>query len=616
MGYYATTSSSNDDAPLEDKSLPPDASTPRGELSGRVTDVQTGTGVADVIVSIGGMTDGPDALAGKTGPDGRYTIAGVPEHTYANVLVQGPGYDHVVLHDVDVAGDTTLDASVRRDWAARDGGATASTTGNEFADYGCGANAAIDQRLESTWSTEKAAPKPLVVTLPQSVDMTGFAIDPSAGCGDDTSASTARYTVEVATLPDGPWTSVADRTDTFGAGLVNVAAAANDVRYVRLTPITNRGGQFIDVSEVAVYGNARGGLPDTTITGGPSGPTRSRDAAFTFSGGSSYECSWDNEPFAACATGVSRHFGADGPHTFAVQAINGNGTDPTPATRSWTIDTVAPGVQLEGGAAGGEATFTFSTSGATSLSCSFDGAAVACDSPARFSDLDEGTHSFTLTARDAAGNVAARTASVDIDLTAPETVFTFAPPPFLTVRDFDLGFAANEPATFVCAVDGGTPAACTSPLALRNLADGAHTVTVTATDAYGNVASPASSAFTVAVPQPLPQPTVTPTPTVTPKPAALVSVSVAKRMSRKARRLQLTVRAARGARVTVSGKLGRRTLGKLAKTSRGTAMKLRLSLNARRLRKARKGSTLTVRVTASGTGLVPGKRTFKVKLKV
>jgi hypothetical protein len=309
-----------------------------------------------------------------------------------------------------------------------------------------------------------------------------------------------------------------------------------------------------------------------------------------------------------------------------VQASDVNGTDPTPATRTWTIDSIAPEIQLDGSAAGDTATFTFAAPDATSLSCTFDHAATACVSPATFEGLEEGSHTFAISARDAAGNVAMTTASVEIDATPPVTAMTFAPPPILTVRDFDLGFAANEPATFVCAVDGGASTACSSPLALRNLGDGAHTVTITATDLYGNPeATPARTTFTVAVPRPqptvtpTPTPTATPTPTVTPKPAALRSVTVVKKASlktlRKARRLKLTVRAAKGARVTVQGKLGKRVLGKLSKSSRGAAMTLSLPLDARRLRAAKRGSTLTVRVDAAGSGLVAGRRTLKVKLR-
>ncbi|HEV2785549.1 MAG TPA: hypothetical protein VGV67_04115, partial [Solirubrobacteraceae bacterium] len=61
-----------------------------------------------------------------------------------------------------------------------------------------------------------------------------------------------------------------------------------------------------------------------------------------------------------------------------------------------------------------------------------------------------------------------------------------------------IAFAADEPATFACAVDGGTAAACTSPFTTPALPDGPHEVDVFATDGAGNVeSSPASAEFTI-----------------------------------------------------------------------------------------------------------------------
>ena len=92
--------------------------------------------------------------------------------------------------------------------------------------------------------------------------------------------------------------------------------------------------------------------PETTITGGPSGTTTTGDAAFTYSSsapGSSFECKLDAAAFAGCpAAGQSFSGLADGPHTFSVRATSAGKTDPTPASRSWTIDTEpdCPDVQV------------------------------------------------------------------------------------------------------------------------------------------------------------------------------------------------------------------------------------------------------------------------------
>ncbi len=189
----------------------------------------------------------------------------------------------------------------------------------------------------------------------------------------------------------------------------------------------------------------------------------------------------------------------------------------------------------------------------------------------------------------------------------------------LTVARLRPRFATDEAALFTCQVDGGDVVPCTSPFALRGLADGPHEVLVTATDLAGNTGSPSGADFTVAVP--LPAPSVTPTPappvvTVTPvvTPDALTSATVPKTASlkslRKQRRLKLTVRAPRGAKVAVTT-----SLGTLTKTSQGKSLTLSLTLSAKKLKAAKAGSTLKLVITARGSGLKSVTRTYKIKLK-
>jgi extracellular elastinolytic metalloproteinase len=53
MGFYATTTGSDDASPVEDFTPPPAASEPRGTISGRVTDASTGSPLADSEVGLG-----------------------------------------------------------------------------------------------------------------------------------------------------------------------------------------------------------------------------------------------------------------------------------------------------------------------------------------------------------------------------------------------------------------------------------------------------------------------------------------------------------------------------------------------------------------------------------
>ena len=117
-----------------------------------------------------------------------------------------------------------------------------------------------------------------------------------------------------------------------------------------------------------------------------------------------------------------------------------------------------------------------------------------------------------------------------------------------------------------------------------------------------------------ATPTPAP-PTVTPTPTPEPR-SALTSVTVAKTVSlksvRKSGTLRFSVRTPAGARVTASAKLGTKSLGSGKRTASGSLV---LKLDKKKLKSARKGATITLRVEASGAGLATTTHTAKIKLK-
>ena len=55
-----------------------------------LTDADTGAPIANGKAAIGGLTDGPDPLAGTTGADGGYAIEGVPAHTYPSLVARRP----------------------------------------------------------------------------------------------------------------------------------------------------------------------------------------------------------------------------------------------------------------------------------------------------------------------------------------------------------------------------------------------------------------------------------------------------------------------------------------------------------------------------------------------
>ncbi|WP_082282730.1 Ig-like domain-containing protein [Myxococcus hansupus] len=251
--------------------------------------------------------------------------------------------------------------------------------------------------------------------------------------------------------------------------------------------------------------------PDTSIVTGPSGLTNSASATFTFGSNESnvtYQCALDGGAFAACTNPSTFSGLSQGSHTLRVRAVDAAGNiDATPASRTWTVDTVAPDTTLVSGPSGttssSSATFTFTANESpATYECSLDGAAfTACTSPANLSNLADGSHTFAVRARDAAGNVDATpaTRTWTVDTTPPDTTLVSGPSGTVSTANATFAFTATEsPATFECSLDGATFTACTSPQAYTGLAEGSHTFAVRARDAAGNVDStPATRTWTV-----------------------------------------------------------------------------------------------------------------------
>jgi hypothetical protein len=161
--------------------------------------------------------------------------------------------------------------------------------------------------------------------------------------------------------------------------------------------------------------------PDTTIVSGPSAMETTAIATFDFGsndGAATFQCALDGAGFAACTDPVSLTV-ADGSHTLQVRARDAAGNlDGSPASHTWAVDTTGPSVQILQGPANGSTTgpyveFYFVVSGATSTTCSLDGAAfAACTSgtPVAF-NLPAGAHTYTIRATNAQNQVAEATRS-------------------------------------------------------------------------------------------------------------------------------------------------------------------------------------------------------------
>src|SRR6185295_17680594 len=179
--------------------------------------------------------------------------------------------------------------------------------------------------------------------------------------------------------------------------------------------------------------------PDTTIGTTIASPNNATTASISFSSnetGSTFETRLDGAAFAAATSPQALNNLADGSHTFEVRARDAAGNiDPTPASVTWTVDTVAPDTQLtnppSGTVASATASVSFTSPDATAtFEASLDNAAFAAvTSPYSVNALSEGAHTLRIRARDAAGNVDATPASATwtVSTTPPVAGIVFPP---------------------------------------------------------------------------------------------------------------------------------------------------------------------------------------------
>jgi len=196
--------------------------------------------------------------------------------------------------------------------------------------------------------------------------------------------------------------------------------------------------------------------------------------------------------------------------------------------RTWTIDLTDPMTTITAGPDAvtvlTAASFSFDSPDGAAFHCSLDGAAyVACASPANYTALAGGAHTFSVYAVDAAGNAdeSPATWAWTVDVTAPDTTVLGGPTGVVATTSATLSFNADDgAATFECRLDGGAFSPCISPTSLTGLAQGAHTFEVRAKDAVGNVdGTPALRTWTVD--------TVAPDTSITSAPPAATNVTSA-----------------------------------------------------------------------------------------
>ena len=245
--------------------------------------------------------------------------------------------------------------------------------------------------------------------------------------------------------------------------------------------------------------------PTTSITAKPSNPSNLESPSFQFAASESatFECKLDGAAFASCATPKSYTALADGAHAFHVRATDRAGNPGPEAIYTWSIDTAVPTatITLKPSSASNtnSPTFAFIASESGTFTCRLDGGSFAsCASPATYSSLADGPHTFAVRATDSAGNTGPEANHAwTIETRAPTAALASAPAALSNSSGATFAFLADEPSSFDCSVDGRGFEPCISPATYSGLGDGAHAFRVRAKDAVGNLSAPVGHSWAI-----------------------------------------------------------------------------------------------------------------------
>lgn len=276
--------------------------------------------------------------------------------------------------------------------------------------------------------------------------------------------------------------------------------------------------------------------PGVTITNAASLVTLSNVSYINFEfastkPGSTFMCSLDQSPMAACSS-PSPYMGlTEGAHHFEVIAVDALGNSSgTPATFDWVIDATAPTTQIAG--VNPETpvsnintrSIAFSANETATFHCAYNGSGFQlCQSPYELSNMSEGSHVFEVYATDLAGNVGPTVSYTwYTDYTSPViTLGTVVPVQGLTnSKNMSVEFMSDEAVEFFCSVDGATEESCTSPFTHLYETDGIHEIAITAQDFAGNRSNTLVATWTIDTLAP-----IISFATISPSAAAYVNVS-------------------------------------------------------------------------------------------
>jgi DNA-directed RNA polymerase specialized sigma24 family protein len=234
--------------------------------------------------------------------------------------------------------------------------------------------------------------------------------------------------------------------------------------------------------------------PETAIDSGPARVSHKGSATFTVSSEAeaTFECRLDRKPWGECGevSGLE-----DGKHVMRARAKDRAGNvDRSPASWKWKID-LPPETKITAGPSGRtaskSATFRFSSTDAdATFQCKVDGGDwAACTSGTTYSGLTQGSHTFSVRAKDAGGTKDRSPAERrwTVDTVAPNTTITSGPKASTKSKSAMFSFSASESgARFECRLDKGDWRGCSSSKTYSGLKKGTHVFHVRAVDKAGN----------------------------------------------------------------------------------------------------------------------------------
>jgi len=319
-----------------------------------------------------------------------------------------------------------------------------------------------------------------------------------------TTHSAGSYSVSSSSLGDGTYTAQAQQADSAGnIGLSSANTFVVDRTAPSIVLTSPANGGLINAALPTFNGVAGTAAGDSSLVlvNLYSGTTTAGTPLQILNAARQSDGSYSAGANAALADG-----------TYTAQAVQQDtaGNSGLSSANTFTVDTAAPPTPSLGSkppalTSSTGASFGFSdTEAGVTFRCSLDGAAFgACTSPRTYSGLGEGSHTFQVTARDAAGNEsAAASYTWTVDSVAPTTTITDQPPNPSNSASASFSFSANETASFQCRLDGASFSACTSPKSYSALVDGSHTFQVRATDLAGNTGAAATYTWTVSTATP------------------------------------------------------------------------------------------------------------------